>query len=134
MKRAHIIISSVLLGFTGFYAYLITRLPERNLPNTLGADFMPWLLMILLSGLSVLLLITSFFRQDGKDDRVLITLREASGIIGLNLFFIAYVAAMNILGYVIVTPIFIIAMMIISGSRRWIEVVTCALGMKFSAY
>ncbi len=46
MRRANLIISIVLISFSGFYAYLITRLPDRNLPNTLGADFMPWVLTV----------------------------------------------------------------------------------------
>ena len=36
MRKANMTISLLLAGFSAFYYFLITRLPDRNLPNTLG--------------------------------------------------------------------------------------------------
>ena len=61
MRIANIILSVVFILFGSYYAYLTYTLPARNLPNTLGISFMPWVLVTCLFILSVLLLFQSIF-------------------------------------------------------------------------
>jgi putative tricarboxylic transport membrane protein len=123
MPRANLIISIVLISFSGFYAYLITGLPKRNLPNTLGADFMPWVLTICLLLLSVLLLVQSLLKRSAEEEADKISPQQILGMAVLFVIFVAYIVLMNMVGYLVVTPFFIFAMMVISGSRRWAEMV-----------
>jgi hypothetical protein len=56
MRVVNIILAVVLILFGCFYSYLTLNLPDRNLPNTLGSSFMPWVLVICLYGLAILFL------------------------------------------------------------------------------
>ena len=47
MRVVNIILAIVLILFGCFYSYLTLHLPDRNLPNTLGSAFMPWVLVTL---------------------------------------------------------------------------------------
>lgn len=117
MRIANIIISIILLAFTGFYAVLIVRLPDRNLPNTLGADFMPWLLTGFLTLLSLILLVGSI--SSPKDDiPVTVPKRDFVGIVGLVVFIGVYIKLMNYLGFIPVTIFFLASLTWVAGSRK----------------
>ncbi len=62
MKTANIIIAIILIIFGCYYAYLTTGLPDRNLPNTLGGSFMPWVLVTCFLGLSILMLLDTLIK------------------------------------------------------------------------
>lgn len=134
MKKANIIISIVLIIFSCFYAFLTTNLPARNLPNTLGSDFMPWLLVICLFFLSALLLFKSLFMVTLEKSDYKISMKEGSGIIFLTILVFLYVKAMSMFGFILLTPIFVAVLMFISGSRKWKEVVIVAVVVTFGIY
>jgi len=134
MKKLNIIISIVFIIFSCFYAFLTTNLPARNLPNTLGSDFMPWLLVICLFFLSALLLFKTLFMVTSEKCDYKISMKEGSGIIFLTILVFLYVKAMNMFGFISLTPIFIAVLMFISGSRKWKEVVIVAAVVTFGIY
>ncbi len=130
MKRANQIAAVILLAFCGWYAYLTYNLPDRNLPGTLGLDFMPWVLVICLAGLSGLLLIQGLTAPKPKvafKGGPTFSRREVSGVIFLTVLVIIYVQAIIWLGYLISTPIYLALLMIVSGSRKWVEIVLASL-------
>jgi len=134
MRRANIFISMILFAFAGYYAYLITGLPKRNIPHTLGPDFMPWILTVCLLLLSSLLLLKSLFSK-GKGERVIgIALKEIAGILSLLAIIIAYIVAMVYFGYVFITPLFVAAMMLISGSKKPKEIIFFPIGITLAVY
>lgn len=134
MRRANILISITLFAFAGYYAYLISRLPTRQIPYTLGADFMPWVLTGWLVFLSSVLLAESLFSKSEGERVVRISLKEVAGILSLLAFIIAYIEAMIYFGYVFITPIFIAAMMLISGSRKLREIIFFSIGITLAVY
>jgi len=134
MKKINIIISTVLIIFSGFYAFLTTNLPTRNLPNTLGITFMPWVLVICLLGLSILLLFNTIFRGTKEEYNYHISLKEGSGILSLTAIVFLYVKAMNVFGYLLITPIFVAILMLICGSRKWKEIVIISIVGSFGVY
>ena len=85
MKKANILISIILILFCVFFGVLTERLPDRNLPNTLGIAFMPRVLLIILFFLSLLLLLTNILGKSLEKKDVKITLREVSGVVFLTL-------------------------------------------------
>ncbi|MGB2763775.1 MAG: tripartite tricarboxylate transporter TctB family protein, partial [Candidatus Aminicenantaceae bacterium] len=71
MRKANIIISIILMVFSLIYFYLTTLLPDRNLPHTLGSDFVPRLLVICLFILTLFLFFQNLMskKEDKESDR-----------------------------------------------------------------
>ena len=134
MKKANIFASIVILIFTGFYAYLTSQLPARNLPNTLGSAFMPWLLAALLFGLSVCLLITNALRGTRENANANISLKEGFSVIFLTVFVYVYVKAILLFGFIAITPFFLAALMWISGARKWKEIILFSIASTLGIY
>lgn len=134
MIKVDLIISILLIVFTGFYAFLTINLPARNLPNTLGSDFMPWILVICLSLLSILLLLKAIFGRTVEKGDSTISLKEGLGVLFLTAIIFVYVKAMSLFGFIIITPIFIAVLMLFTGSRKWKEVVIVSLVATFGIY
>lgn len=121
MRRANIVISIVLIGFAGFYAYLIANLPARDLPNTLGAAFVPWVLAGSLAGLSLILLISSVLGRN-SNDTISLPVRELLGIAFLLILIAGYVKLMDYLGFVTVSIVFLGILTWVAGSRKPVEI------------
>ena len=134
MKKANICLSIVILMFAGFYAYLTTQLPARNLPNTLGLDFMPWLLVSILSLLSVWLLLQNVLNKSQETFDPRLSIKEGLGVILLTVLVYAYVKAMEFFGFLWVTPIFLGLLMAITGSRKWKEIVVVSIVSSLCIY
>jgi len=134
MKKANIIIAILLIIFGSYYAYLTSRLPTRNLPNTLGIDFMPWLLVVCLFILSILLLLNTVLGKPRERFDPKISLKEGLGIIFLTVFVYAYVQVMYLFGFVWVTPFFMAVLMVMTGSRKWKEIVVLAIASPMVIY
>jgi putative tricarboxylic transport membrane protein len=134
MKKVNIILSAFLIGFGIFYAYLTAELPERNLPNTLGSDFMPWVLVGCLFFLSLLLLIRTVWGGSPENFDSSISPKEGFGVIYLTACVFAYVKLMGLIGFVLATPIFLALLMLITGSRKWKEIVIVPIVATFGIY
>ena len=134
MKKVNVILSALLIGFGIFYAYLTANLPDRNLPNTLGSDFMPWVLVGCLLLLSLLLLIKTVFGGSPEQFDFSISPKEGFGVIFLTVCVFAYVKLMILIGFVLATPIFLALLMLITGSRKWKEIVIVSIFATFSIY
>ena len=137
MRKANIITSLILIGFSLAYYYLITLLPKRNLPNTLGINFVPLLLVIILFVLSLILLIQSLIskKEDEETDK-----KAKKGsisilkILVLLSIIILYVILMIKFGYLITTPIFLFLILWISGCRHWKHLISVSLIVPFVIY
>ena len=117
MRKANIIISIILLGFSGFYAYLIANLPARDLPNTLGAAFVPWVLAGALAFLSTILLISSIAAKN-QDSKVSLPGRELLGIAFLLILIVCYIKVMDFIGFVAASVFFLGILTWLAGSRK----------------
>jgi len=134
MKRTNIILAVILILFCGYYGYLTTQLPDRNLPNTLGSAFMPWTLNAILFILAVILLVLNLVKGSDENCDFHISLKEGSGVILLTIFVYIYVLAMSFLGFLIITPFFLAVLMLITGSRKWKEIVLVSICATFGIY
>ena len=130
MQRVNIIAASILLTFCGWYAYLTYKLPDRNLPGTLGIDFMPWVLVICLGGLSGLLLFQNLAvaarTSPGGGDPIF-SRREVFGVVFLTILVFCYVKAIAWLGYLVSTPVYLALLMLFSGFRKWLDIILVSL-------
>lgn len=137
MRKANIIIALILIAFSLAYYYLITLLPTRNLPHTLGINFVPLLLVIILFALSLILLIQNLISKKGDEE----TDKKTKGgptsilkILVLLFIIILYVSLMIRFGYLITTPIFLFLILWISGCRHWKHLIPVSLIVPFVIY
>ena len=134
MRKANIIVSLVIISFTGVYAYFTSQLPTRNLPNTLGPHFMPWLLAAILFVLSGCLLIINALGKTRENFEPKIALKEVVSVIVLTVFVYVYVNAIQLIGFLYITPFFVAALMWISGARKWKQILIISAGSTVGIY
>ena len=96
---------------------LISRLPSRDLPNTLGATFVPSVLAGILVVLSLMLLVGNIISKS-EDSPVSIPKRDIFGIAGLILLIAAYIKLMSYVGFIPVSIVFLAILTWIAGSRK----------------
>lgn len=133
MRVAHIIISFALLAFSGFYAVLIAGLPDRDLPNTLGAAFVPWVLDGFLALLSLLLLAGALLSKH-DNARVSLPKRDLWGIAGLLLLIIIYIQLMSYLGFILVSVCFLALLTWFSGSKNPLGIILFSVTTTAAVY
>ena len=134
MRVVNIILATVLILFGCFYSYLTLHLPDRNLPNTLGSAFVPWVLVICLYVLSIMLLLHSFFKGAAETCDYVISKKEGASILFLVVIVIVYINAMTYFGFLLVTPFFLVALMLTVGARKWKEVFLTSTLVTFGIY
>jgi hypothetical protein len=127
MRTVNILVAIVLILFGGYYSYLAFALPDRNLPNTLGSSFMPWLLVSILFGLSLLLMINALLRKTAENCDYRISPKEGLGILVLGIIIILYISSLTYLGFLLATPIFLAVLMMLTGSRGWKEILIASV-------
>ena len=130
MRKTNIIIALILIAFSLAYYYLTTLLPDRNLPHTLGSDFLPQLLILSLFVLSLILVIQNLIskKEDGEVDKKNIGTPVSIVKILLFLFtIILYVNLMIRFGYLLTTPIFLFIILWISGCKHWKHLIPVSL-------
>jgi putative tricarboxylic transport membrane protein len=127
VKKADTVIAFMLLAFCGFYAFLTAKLPDRNLPNTLGSAFMPWVLTASLLLLSILLLLKALFGSVNAKGPAKASREEGWGIVLPAAVILGYIQAIDLLGFLWATPVFVAILMLISGSRKWTELLLVSI-------
>lgn len=127
MKRVNILIAVVLLIFAGYYAWLTASLPTRNLPNTMGVDFFPWVLCAMMTVLSLMLLLKSLLFRPDETCAYRVEWIEIKEILIFLILTYAYLQSLDFLGFLIATPVYLAILMIGSGSRRWKEIALISL-------
>lgn len=134
MRVVNIILAIVLILFGCFYSYLTIHLPDRNLPNTLGSAFMPWVLVTSLFILSALLLLQTIYKGSAESCDYAISKKEGTSILFLVVLVIVYIKAMAYFGFLLVTPFFLVALMLTVGARKWKEVLLTSTLVTFGIY
>ena len=120
MVRANLFLGFLLSLFGGWYLWLTTAAPRRRLPHDPGIMFVPQILAGVLILLSVLLILQQIVPRmprpkeeppDRLDSREWL---QAVGLLGLTA---AYTVLLPSLGFLLVTPAYLIAAMLLSGAR-----------------
>ena len=95
---------------------------------------MPWVLVGCLFLLSLLLLIRTIWGGSPENFESSISQKEAFGVIYLTACVLAYVKLMVLIGFILATPIFLALLMLITGSRKWKEIVMVSIVATFGIY
>ncbi len=116
MRRKNIIAAVVLIACAVLYGVLTANLPVRTLPNTPDPSFFPWINTMIILALSVWLLVRGLKQPaTARAPNVPGRRRRAAWALGA---FVAYVAVMPGLGFILATAPFFAVMMVLFGERR----------------
>ena len=129
MSMAHKNIAAAigLLAFTGWYAALTSRLPERAImPNTPGPSFFPWLITAGLCALSIALLVQGITRLKRTNGAAAEPHDFKTPVLALASFAI-YLAALPYLGFVAASVLFFAALMWLFGARNPVVIAAGAI-------
>jgi len=118
----------VLIAFGLGYGYLTAGLPRRSLPNTPDPSFFPWIITAALLILAGALLVQGLAARRGARDEP----DRAGGLRAPTVFlvlFVAYVAMLPLVGFVVASVPFFAALMWLFGERRaaWLAGYSVAL-------
>jgi len=118
--RANLLLGALLSLFGGWYLWLTTSTTQRRLPHDPGIMFMPRVLacgLILLSVLLIFQQISSRLPRPKEMPPLRLDSREWLQTFGLFGLTITYTALLPWLGFLLVTPIYLVAAMLLSGAR-----------------
>lgn len=137
MNKPNTVAGSILFTVAAGYGYMIVTLPNRNLPNTMGANFMPTIFDICLALLSLALIAQGIWRntsREGGQAPVPLTVRNVLGIVAVFGIFFAYIFLINVIGFLVVTPLVLLALLLLQGIRRPIALIAVCLGVTAGVY
>lgn len=135
IRRDNVVIGVVLLATDAGYIWMITKLPTRNLANTLGIDFMPWLYAILLGALSLMLIVNSLLGlQDGCETGPQVAAVHVRGIVLVFAIFVVYIFLIDRVGFLLVTPLMAGSLMYIEGNRKIRSIGITAVGITVGVF
>jgi len=118
--RANLLLGALLALFGGWYLWLTIAAPHRRLPYDPGIMFVPRVLACGLILLSVLLILQQIFPRLPRPKEMpplRLDSREWLQTFGLFGLTITYTALLPWLGFLLVTPIYLVAAMLLSGAR-----------------
>jgi Tripartite tricarboxylate transporter TctB family len=128
--RANLVLGALLILFGGWYLWLTIGRPYRRLPHDPGIMFLPRILACGLIFLSVLLILQQIMRQLPRPDEAppdRLDPREWLHAVGLFGLTVAYTALLPWLGFLLVTPVYLVAAMLLSGAHRGGSTVTAVI-------
>ena len=132
MRTRNLLASIFLLFLCGSYAYLTANLPTRAIENSTQPSFFPWIIVIFLTGLTILLLIQ--VTVSGKQPKIKRThqLPVKRLIYGL-LLSLAYLFALPKLGFVAANIPLFGGLMYLYGERSplWIGLGSVIISVTF---
>jgi hypothetical protein len=117
--RANLLLGALLTLFGGWYLWLTTAAPQRRLPHDPGIMFVPRILASTLIFLGALLIFQQIFPRLPRPNEVppdRLGSREWLQTFGLFGLTVAYTALLPWLGFLLVTPVYLVAAMVVSGA------------------
>jgi hypothetical protein len=118
--RANLLLGALLAIFGGWYLWLTTAAPHRRLPHDPGIMFVPKILACGLIFLSVLLILQQIVPRLPRPEEVppeRMDSRERLQTFGLFGLTVTYTLLLPWLGFLLVTPVYLVAAMLLSGAR-----------------
>jgi len=117
--RANLLLGALLTLFGGWYLWLTTAAPQRRLPYDPGIMFVPRILASGLIFLSVLLILQQIVPRLPRPKEIpphRLDSREWLQTFGLFGLTVTYTAVLPWLGFLVVTPVYLVAAMAMSGA------------------
>jgi len=129
--RDDLVVALALLAFAAGYGGLALRLPERNIPGSVGLDFVPLLLAGTLAMLATGLLIGAIRRPAVAPAGESPGWGQAGLVVSVML---VYILALPYLGFWLATPPYLAVTMWQSGARRPGVILVTAMGLSLALW
>ncbi len=119
MKQRNVLAAAILLSVALGHGYLTAQIPPTTLPDTPDSAFLPWINTVLLSALALMLLAQGLLSQTSVDGEknTGAAVKTAQPVIFLGVF-VAYIAALQAIGFVVASILFFASAMFLFGERR----------------
>lgn len=128
MKRGTIIIALMSIIASGFLYFHTLKLPMPTSPHVPGAAYVPRLYLTIAIALAVVIIISNFISK--LPDKKVNWEKAPFVLFGITIMFIS-ILLINVLGYFIVTFVFIIGMVLLMGGKVTHAVSTSFLFLTF---
>lgn len=130
MFKGEIITSAIILIGSFFLYWETFKFKGHEVYAKLGPSYWPKFLLILLMGLSVLVAIDAL-RQRRKGERVKAEIQPLHKVKFLTAigFIVSYFILLNIFGFILLTPFFLVAFMYLLGERKWVWMIIISVGI-----
>jgi putative tricarboxylic transport membrane protein len=133
MFKGEITICGVVF-FASLYLYTIAASYKgHEIYGKLGPGFWPKFILIAMMILSLWIAVDAFrARKKSAGEKVSEAIKSAGGRIrffSALILIIAYLILINIIGFIALTPFFLIAFMILLGEKSWLWMVILSVGM-----
>lgn len=128
MKRGTIIIAVVSIIISGFLYFHTLKLPMPTSPHVPGAAYVPRLYLTIAIALAVVIIISNLISR--LPDKKVNWEKAPFVLIGIAIMFTSLVL-INVLGYFIVTFVFIICIVLLMGGKKTHAVGTSFLFLAF---
>jgi putative tricarboxylic transport membrane protein len=121
MRTRNLIAAIILLALGAGYGFLTAMLPTRAIENTTQPSFFPTVVVVLLLILSVILLVQGMMSIGSNSVPVALKITPRKYLIAFAAF-VAYLALLPFLGFVVANVLIFAALMALYGERRpvWI--------------
>lgn len=133
--KADLWVGCGLLALCGFAGWRATYIKQGFSSSAAGPSFVPWLVILLISVLSVLLIVRALRADhDPETDITMPGKRVLAAMAGFTLLMIAYAVAFMPVGYLPSTLAVFVIGLILLGGRNWLLVVLFPVAMTFGIY
>jgi len=129
-------------GFLFWQSFLLLGIEEDSARGAFGPAFYPRLLAVLLMALGIALLIKDIRnrRSVAVNNTNETYARTPLGLSGLGLSITAFIGLLlytyllDKIGYLLVTPLMLLGLMVLMGERRWLMIILWAIGFSTGLY
>lgn len=135
MRRRNIIAAVALIVLALVYGVLTSQLPVRSLPDTPGPPFFPWINTVILLALALGLLAQGLLsKTDSGQPVTTSTAAQRRQMIWALGAFVAYLAILPGLGFLLATAPFFAVLMVLFGEKRPFRVAIGSIGVTVFLY
>lgn len=148
VNRIELAVGLIVFALAAVYYWMATQLPPGFIVDPVGPGYYPKLLASGVGILAVLMIVLAFVRRQAPktapSDAPSVTASQASApqppwlgtfrTWAMVVLPAVYMLLIPYLGYMITTPLFVAAVMVVLGERRWRAIVTPAIGLMVALY
>jgi hypothetical protein len=131
MKKGNII-SSIICILIGIFIIYATKDYPQGLQGVPGPAFFPRILSCVVIGLSILLLIKTYVKKDGR--KISIFDKDSIKVYVTIGFLLAYLIILDLIGFIISTPIFLFGLIFFYVRKNPLKNAVVALVVTFIVY
>lgn len=132
MKRGNAIISIICIILGIYVMVQANTFPELGGSEVSGPGFFPKLWAVVLIGLSILLLGSSFYAK--KDKQIDLLSKERIKVYISMAALIVYIFLINSIGFIVLTPIFLFGLIWFFGMKGYVKIAMASIAVTLAVY